>query len=463
MPIAPGSRLGPYEILAPIGAGGMGEVYRARDTRLARSVAIKVLPEALSGDPERAARFEREARSASALSHAHVVAVYDVGRSEDRLYLVTEIVEGGDLRSHLSGERLSLRRVVELAAQIASGLAAAHEQGVVHRDLKPENVLIGRNGEAKVGDFGLAKLTERPNGSSSELPTTDGLKTSEGIVMGTLSYMSQEQARGETVDFRSDQFAFGSLLYEMLSGRPSFRRSSAAETLSAIMRDEPEPLRRLDPAIPPTVAWIVERCLAKEPRDRYGSTRDLASDLALAGKHWPDLTGRASETPGSADPKRSRIPLLLAAASALALAAALVLAWMARRGPQAGAPPPVRFTVSPSPATKFVSRFDTISLAFSPDGSRLAFIADETESSREVAPTARPPEESGSETSPSWRRAPCRERRAPHPSSGRRTAARSGSSPTGSCGGTTSARDPQSPSATCTRPERPSRGHGARE
>ncbi|HYK42333.1 MAG TPA: protein kinase [Thermoanaerobaculia bacterium] len=389
MPIPSGSRLGPYEIESPLGAGGMGEVYRARDTRLSRSVAIKVLPEALSRDPERAARFEREARSASALSHAHVVVVYDVGRSEDSLYLVTEIVEGGDLRGLLSRERPSLRRAVDLAVQISSGLAAAHESGVVHRDLKPENVLIGRNGEAKIGDFGLAKLTEGPGGSSSHLPTSDGLETSEGIVMGTVAYMSPEQARGDAVDFRSDQFAFGSLLYEMLSGRPSFRRASAAETLSAIIRDDPEPLRKIDPSIPPNLSWIVERCLAKEPRNRYASTRDLASDLELVRDRWSDLTGRVWEAPGSAVPRRSRTALLLAAGIAVALTAAALVALMGRRGPPAAPPGPIRFTIPP-PAAKFVTRFDTISLAFSPDGSRLAFIADETESSREVAPTARP-------------------------------------------------------------------------
>jgi serine/threonine protein kinase len=388
MPISPGSRLGPYEIEAPLGAGGMGEVYRARDTRLSRSVAIKVLPEALSRDPERAARFEREARSASALSHAHVVAVYDVGRSEDSLYLVTEIVEGGDLRGFLSRERPSLRRAVDLAFQIASGLAAAHESGVVHRDLKPENVLIGRNGEAKIGDFGLAKLTESAGGSSSHLPTSDGLKTSEGIVMGTVAYMSPEQTRGDTVDFLSDQFAFGSLLYEMLSGRPSFRRASAAETLSAIIRDEPEPLRRIDPSIPPNLSWIVERCLSKEPRNRYASTRDLATDLALVRDRWSDLTGPVSEPPVSV-PTRSRTTLLVAAGSAVALAAAALVALIARRGPQAAPAVPIRFTI-PAPGARFVTRFDTISLAFSPDGSRLAFIADDTESSREVAPSSSP-------------------------------------------------------------------------
>ncbi|HWC65968.1 MAG TPA: serine/threonine-protein kinase, partial [Thermoanaerobaculia bacterium] len=241
MTLASGFRLGPYEILAPLGAGGMGEVYRARDSRLGREVAIKVLPEHYAQDPDRLRRFEGEARAASALSDPHIVTVFDIGREKDVTWFATELVEGTDLRG-LMGEPMPLRKAIDLAGQIASGLAAAHERGIVHRDLKPENVLVSRSGIAKIADFGLAKLTESSGGSGSELPTSDGHRTAPGVVMGTIAYMSPEQARGAAVDFRSDQFAFGAILFEMLSGKPAFHRASPAETLSAILRDEPEPL-----------------------------------------------------------------------------------------------------------------------------------------------------------------------------------------------------------------------------
>ncbi|HKB70622.1 MAG TPA: protein kinase [Thermoanaerobaculia bacterium] len=385
--LTPGTRLGPYEVLAPLGAGGMGEVYRARDTRLGREVAIKVLPEALARDPERIARFEREARSASALSHAHTVAVFDVGRTGDSLYLVTEIVEGGNLREVIDRGPVPLRRAIDLAAQIASGLAAAHESGIVHRDLKPENVLIARTGEAKIADFGLAKLAEPEDGSGSSLPTSDGLSTSAGLVMGTVAYMSPEQAAGRKVDFRSDQFALGAILWEMLAGRPCFRRASAAETLSAVMRDEPEPLRTLNPAVPMPLAWILERCLAKEATGRYASTRDLAGELATVRDHLSDLTGApipVAPIPAAAGSRVRRFgtPAVIALLAAAVVAAGFLVA--RRRGPAAA--PVIRFSILPPSSSLFYSRLDAISLAISPDGSRLAFIGDRTAAAREVAP-----------------------------------------------------------------------------
>ncbi|HET9793268.1 MAG TPA: protein kinase [Thermoanaerobaculia bacterium] len=389
MSLAAGTRLGPYEIVSALGAGGMGEVYRARDTRLGRDVAIKVLPEALADDPERVARFEREARSASALSHAHAVSVFDVGRIGDRLYLVTEIVEGGSLRDAIDRGPVPLRRAIDLAAQIASGLAAAHESGVVHRDLKPENVLIARTGEAKIADFGLAKLTETAGDSDSHLPTSDGLSTSAGLVMGTVAYMSPEQASGRKVDFRSDQFAFGAIVWEMLTGRPCFRRASAAETLSAIMRDEPEPVRGVNSAVPPPLAWIIDRCLAKEPTGRYASTRDLASEIVTVRDHLSDLSagsGAAAirEGPGS----RRKLRAGAIAAGAALLGAAAVLGVRFGRRPASPALPAVRFSLPPPLPSLFYSRFDAIALAMSPDGTRLAFIGDRTASAREVAPAA---------------------------------------------------------------------------
>ena len=388
MSLAAGTRLGPYEIVSALGAGGMGEVYRARDTRLGRDVAIKVLPEALADDPERVARFEREARSASALSHAHAVSVFDVGRIGDRLYLVTEIVEGGSLRDVIDRGPVPLRRAIDLAAQIASGLAAAHESGVVHRDLKPENVLIARTGEAKIADFGLAKLTETAGDSDSHLPTSDGLSTSAGLVMGTVAYMSPEQASGRKVDFRSDQFAFGAIVWEMFAGRPCFRRASAAETLSAIMRDEPEPVRGANSAVPAQLAWIIDRCLAKEPTGRYASTRDLASEIATVRDHLSDLTSApidAARTSAAAVSRARRYgrPMVIALLAAAVLAAGFLVR---RRGTAAA--PVIRFSIPPPAPSLFYSRFDAIALAMSPDGSRLAFIGDRTAAAREVAPAA---------------------------------------------------------------------------
>ncbi|HSS44296.1 MAG TPA: serine/threonine-protein kinase, partial [Thermoanaerobaculia bacterium] len=285
MTLATGSRLGPYEILSAIGAGGMGEVYRARDTRLKREVAIKILPEKFLTDPERVGRFEREARAASALSDPHIVTVFDIGEENRIHYFVTEIVEGSDLRGLLDRERLPIRKTLDLAHQIASGLAAAHEKGIVHRDLKPANILITKAGVAKIGDFGLAKLTETKETVTSQMPTSDHMATTDGAVMGTVAYMSPEQARGVGVDFRSDQFSFGSILFEMLTGKRAFEKETPHQTFAGILEDDPPPLSRLNPSIPGSLCWIVERCLAKDPDDRYGSTRDLARDLEHIQSH----------------------------------------------------------------------------------------------------------------------------------------------------------------------------------
>ena len=391
MTLAAGTRLGPYEIVAPLGAGGMGEVYRARDTRLGREVAIKILSEDLAKDAERISRFEREARSASALSHAHVVSVFDVGREKDGFYIVTEVVGGGSLRDLLDRGPLPLRRALELAVQIASGLAEAHENGIVHRDLKPENVLLTKSGDAKIADFGLAKLVETSEAGVSQLPTSDGLKTSEGLVMGTVAYMSPEQASGRAVDFRSDQFAFGSILYEMLTGRPSFRRASTGETLAAIIRDEAEPVRAINPAVPSHLAWIVDRCLAKEPGGRYASTRDLATEIAVVREHLSDLTsGLLAEPAPRAIPGRRRVGTLWAALGpALVLAAVMTVAWLGRRAPNAPRPV-IRFSVPPPPNTTFFGQWDAVTFAISPDGSRLAFLGNTSGAPRDAVSAERP-------------------------------------------------------------------------
>jgi len=326
------ARLGPYEILSSLGAGGMGEVYRARDTRLGREVAVKVLPEEFAKDPDRLRRFEGEARAASALSDPHIVTVFDVGQEGGISWFATELVDGTDLRAIL-GEPLPVRKVVDLAEQIAEGLAAAHDKGIVHRDLKPENVLIGRSGLAKIADFGLAKLTEPNRDSVSQLPTSDGHRTSAGVVMGTVPYMSPEQARGTELDFRSDQFAFGSVVYEMLTGKTAFRRGSHAETLSAILREEPEPIAAAAPTTPAPLRWLVERCLSKEPELRYASTADLRRDLQAIREHLSEAIA-VSASGGVIVGRRRRFSFFaLTTAAAAAVAGTLIgkFLWKAPR------------------------------------------------------------------------------------------------------------------------------------
>jgi serine/threonine protein kinase len=292
------TRLGPYEVLDLLGSGGMGEVYRARDTRLHRDVALKVLPASLSSDPARLKRFETEARSASALNHPNIVTIYEVGQSDTTSFIVMELVDGRSLREMLHAGSLPLRKLFGVAAQIADGLAKAHASGIVHRDLKPENVMVTRDGFAKILDFGLAKLTHTDShkGQTEQLPTMPGA-TEPHLVMGTAGYMSPEQAMGQRVDFRSDQFSFGAVLYEMATGKPAFDRPTNPETLAAIIREEPEPIGALNAKVPAQLRWIVERCLAKDPKDRYAATEDLARDLAILRDHASDLSGEARTSP----------------------------------------------------------------------------------------------------------------------------------------------------------------------
>jgi WD40 repeat protein len=266
----------------------MGEVYRARDTRLGREVAIKVLPAALSSDAERLKRFEKESRSASSLNHPNIVTVYDIGAQDGVSYLAMELVSGETLRGLVSGGALPIKKLLAIAPQIAEGLAKAHEAGIVHRDLKPENVMVTKDGLVKILDFGLAKLTSTMSGSDegSNLPTMTG--TTPGVVVGTVGYMSPEQASGQTVDFRSDQFSFGSMLYEMATGKRAFQKKTPIDTLGAILNEEPEAIATASPQTPAPFRWIVERCLAKEPDGRYASTKDLTRDLAGLRDHLPE-------------------------------------------------------------------------------------------------------------------------------------------------------------------------------
>jgi eukaryotic-like serine/threonine-protein kinase len=320
--LSPGSSLGPYEIMAPLGAGGMGEVYRARDTRLQREVAIKVLPADVSADSGRLKRFEKEARSASSLNHPNIVTIYDIGQTNSISWIAMERVEGKTLRELLFGGALPARRLLPIAAQIAEGLARAHEVGIVHRDLKPENVMVTKDGLVKILDFGLAKLSSTGSGSDegSQLPTETG--TSPGVLLGTVGYMSPEQAGGQSVDFRSDQFSFGSIFYELATGKRAFQKGTAVDTLSAILNEEPKPVAELNPQAPTPLRWIVERCLAKDPEGRYASTKDLAREVATLRDHLSEAV-----LSGEARPRgRSLLRRFLAPVSALAAVAAGFLA-----------------------------------------------------------------------------------------------------------------------------------------
>src|SRR5215468_9747940 len=328
MALSPGSRLGPYEIVAALGAGGMGEVYRARDARLGREVAVKVLPADLSSDQDRVRRFEQEARSASGLDHPNIITIYDIGSADSTLYIAMQYVEGKTLRELLSSDPLPTKRVLEISVQIAEGLAKAHAAGIMHRDLKPENVMVSKDGFVKILDSGLAKLTAPQREEQlSELPTAMA-ETRPGLVMGTVGYMSPEQASGKPLDFRSDQFSFGSILYEISTGKRAFQRDTTAETLTAIIREEPEPVGAINPKAPAPLRWIVERCLAKDPEERFGTTRDLDRDLASIRDHLSDTAVVSGEAAPAAPARRVRLwPILLGSAAAVA-AAAIVSFWL---------------------------------------------------------------------------------------------------------------------------------------
>jgi eukaryotic-like serine/threonine-protein kinase len=292
-----GQRLGPYEVLGPLGAGGMGEVYRARDPRLGRDVAVKVLPGELSGDPERLQRFEQEARAVSRLNHPNILTVFDIGRHAGVPYIVFELLEGETIRQRLARGALPPSEALDHATQIARGLASAHEKGIVHRDLKPENLFVTSDHFVKILDFGLAKLASPAGGTGRpwELPTRASL-TVAGTMLGTVGYMSPEQVRGDAVDFRSDIFSFGAILYEMLGGRRAFRGDTAVEVLNAILNVEPPGLAETGRSVPPALEVIVRRCLEKLPEDRFQSALDLALHLGSASSA-PSPTAAAPALP----------------------------------------------------------------------------------------------------------------------------------------------------------------------
>jgi hypothetical protein len=309
----------------------MGEVYRARDPRLGREVAIKVLPASFSADADRLRRFEQEARAAGVLNHPNLTAVLDIGEHEGAPYVVQELLEGETLRGALAGGRLALRKAIDFAIQIAHGLAAAHEKGIVHRDLKPENVFVTNDGRIKILDFGLAKLTRPEEGSQSTNLPTASAGTEPGVLLGTLGYMSPEQVRGKPADARSDIFSFGAILYEMLSGKRAFHGDSAADTMSAILKEDPPDLSMTNQHISPGLERVVRHCLEKNPEQRFHSAHDLAFDLAALSDLSAPGRPAAAESAFSGFGRRR---LLLAGAAAfalLAVASAYVVGRRARR------------------------------------------------------------------------------------------------------------------------------------
>jgi len=365
--IAPGTRIGNYDVAALIGSGGMGEVYRAHDARLGRDVAIKVLPAAFSADPDRLRRFEQEARAAAALNHPNILTVHEVGsfsadaNAPASPYVVSELLEGQTLRDALSGP-LPIRKVVDYATQIASGLAAAHDKGVVHRDLKPENLFITRDGRLKILDFGLAKLREpEPVAAGVTMAATRNLETGVGVVLGTAGYMSPEQVRAQPIDHRTDIFSFGAVLYEMISGARAFRGETAADTISAILRNDPPELTALNAAVPPALERIVHHCLEKAPELRFQAARDIVFNLeALSAS--PVTSSLIAPAP----PRRRRLGARAAVSAGVALAAVAAAAgwWFAPRSLE-------------SPSFRQVTfRHGTLGTArFTPDGQNIVYTA----------------------------------------------------------------------------------------
>lgn len=363
----PPTCLGPYDVVGLLGTGGMGHVYRARDPRLKRDVAIKVLARA-GTDQIRRQRFTDEAQAASALNHPNILTVYDVGVHDDTPYIVSEIIEGSSIRDLLARGPMSVGDVLDLGIQMADGLAAAHQAGIVHRDFKPENVMVTRDGRVKILDFGLALVGLREDGSSDGGVTiaADVTLTASGLIVGTVPYMSPEQARGSRVDYRTDQFSLGATLYEMLTGRRPFSAETAPQILAAILESEPEPIAKLNPRVPAPVRWTIERCLAKDARRRYDATSDLARELRTLRERLPEFTSVTDVTPPA--PRRRRMPLLTVAAGA-AVAAIGVLTVVARGGADAGLD---RYRYTPFATDAGYQGAPS----WSPDGKTLAYVAE---------------------------------------------------------------------------------------
>jgi Tol biopolymer transport system component len=369
MALTSGTKLGPYEIVSPVGAGGMGEVYRARDTRLGRDVAIKVLPEALAHDADRLRRFEQEARTIAALNHPNILGIHDIGTHDGAPFLVSEFLEGVTLRDTLISGPLPVRRAIEYALGIAQGLAAAHQKGIVHRDLKPENVFVTRDGRIKVLDFGLAKLVKPEE--NHENAVTLANPTLPGMVMGTVGYMSPEQVRGEAIDPRSDIFSYGAVLYEMLTGKRAFKRETSAETMTAILREEPLALSDTGWQGPPELQRILARCLEKNVARRFQSASDLGFAIeSLSGTATGTSAGTSTGTltaKGLPQPKSMQAWLPWVIAAALLMG---TVVWEMLR--------PATAPANPLEKAHFtrVTDFESVDAAISPDGRFVAFVSD---------------------------------------------------------------------------------------
>ncbi len=363
MAVAPGQKIGSYQVVSQIGAGGMGEVYKAHDSRLDRYVALKVLPSSLSSDPDRLRRFSQEARAAAALNHPNILAIYDIGEWERTPYIVSELLVGETLRERLGSGSLPARKAIEYSLQITRGLAAAHDKGIVHRDLKPENIFLMEDGRVKILDFGLAKLTQPDQSDSSEAATAQ-VVTNAGVVMGTAGYMSPEQVRGKATDLRSDLFSFGSILYEMISGKRAFRGDSPADTMSAILKEEPPELAEATRNVPPALERIVRHCLEKNPAQRFQSASDIAFSLeAMTEISTASRSGAQEIAPPVLERRKFLVPIL---SGLLAAGACLGFYLLGRHSSVWSAPSFHRLTF----------RRGTIpSARFSPDGQTIVYSA----------------------------------------------------------------------------------------
>jgi Flp pilus assembly protein TadD/TolB-like protein len=351
MTISAGTRLGPHEILSPLGAGGMGEVYRAKDSKLKRDVAIKVLPQSLAVNPDALARFEREALAVAALSHPNILSIFDFGTQDGLSYAVMELLEGETLRGKLDAGPISQKQAVDYALQVARGLSAAHEKGIVHRDLKPENLFVTKEGHVKILDFGLAKRIEQQKfGDETSAPTES--PTEPGVVMGTMGYMSPEQLRGLAVDHRSDIFSLGAILYELLSGRKAFRRDTAADTMSAILKEEPPELSESGLNISPALDRVVRHCLEKDRADRFQSAKDIVFALSEASGQ---VTASGAQ-PAAGSALKRKIVVVAAVMAVLAIAVAMLVR-VSPRGREIKALPETK-RLAILPATDLTGRAD---------------------------------------------------------------------------------------------------------
>ena len=370
MAVREGTRLGPYEIRTPVGAGGMGEVYRAHDTRLNRDVAIKILPEHLTRDSDAAARFARETQAVAALSHPNILAIHDVGMERGTIFAVTELLEGRTLATVIADEHPSLKRSVEYAVQIAQGLAAAHVKGIVHRDVKPANLFVTAAGHVKILDFGIASMT--PAGASHTRPDSEtALVTGAGTIMGTAGYLSPEQAQGRPSDHRSDIFSFGCVLYELVAGRRAFSGDSTIDIVHGIVHDDPPPLPAVRPDTPDELARIVVKCLAKDPDERYQSTGDLVVDLKTLARRLDALPGSSRDLPrvDAAPRKYSRLfwNAVLALGILMVVAAAVILIRDLRGGRTDA-------TLRAANIERITTTGDVVDAAVSPDGKYIAYV-----------------------------------------------------------------------------------------